>query len=193
MLQQSLSSRSGYGDELIRTLSSNGALAAADGFLFVPDIDKRDCEVQAGVPSNVTRLSDIPLPANVGAVAVAPWTSAECATKYLAAARAVAGLRALIFYLPDPNLDSQHPFPTNGPLTIPPVASDPVWGLGDGGRWKGDNGYPVYALPSPAGVDLMQQLSSYSGNITQLPHGPELLKTYGSDGNVKLYIQIDTG
>ena len=84
-------------------------------------------------------------------MAIAPWMSARCTLSYLAAAQ---GATAFIFYHPD-----------NGSSTPPPV-SDPSWDLGDGGRWKAQNKFPVYAVPGLEGAIIMQELAQYNGNTS---------------------------
>ena len=106
------------------------------------------------VPSNVTRIRDLPTKEYLY-LALAPWFSAACTKSYLAAARAVQGLDGLMFYIPNSNSTS----------TPPPIA-DGIWNLNDGGRWKSDNKYPVYAIPGADGAVLMQQLAQYSGNAS---------------------------
>ena len=64
------------------------------------------------------------------------------------------GLDGLMFYTPD-----------NSTGTPPPV-SDEVWNLNDGGRWKSENKYPVYAIPGVDGAIIMEQLAQYSGNTS---------------------------
>ena len=53
--------------------------------------------------------------------------------------------------------------PDNGSSTPPPV-SDPSWDLGDGGRWKAQNKFPVYAIPGSEGAIIIQKLAQYNGN-----------------------------
>ena len=105
------------------------------------------------VPSNVTRIRDLPTKEYLY-LALAPWFSAACTKSYLAAARAVQGLDGLIFYIPN-----------NSTSTPPPIA-DGIWNLNDGGRWKSENKYPVYAIPGVDGAIIMQQLAQYSGNAS---------------------------
>ena len=105
------------------------------------------------VPNNVTRIRDLPTKEYLY-LALAPWFSAACTKSYLAAARAVQGIEGLIFYIP-----------SNSTSTPPPIA-DGVWNLNDGGRWKSENKYPVYAIPGVDGAIIMQQLAQYSGNAS---------------------------
>ncbi|OKL59397.1 hypothetical protein UA08_05344 [Talaromyces atroroseus] len=148
-------------DGTIRTLSSTNqpAQESYKGQLFVPRLETDDVctNITAPfVPSNTTRRNDFPPfdhhhhNNNIG---LAPWITPECAQAYLAASRRD-DARALIFYEPQ-SKDSGKPPPSDNAL----------WDLGDGGQWKKDNQYPVYAVPGPAGSHLMHQLSQYSGRL----------------------------
>ena len=105
------------------------------------------------IPSNVTRLNQLPSTQYLY-LALAPWFSAACTQSYLAAARAVQGLDGLMFYIP------------NNSTGTPPPISDGTWDLNDGGKWKSENKYPVYAIPGVDGSIIMQQLAQYSGNAS---------------------------
>lgn len=105
------------------------------------------------VPSNVTRIRDLPTKEYLY-LALAPWFSAACTKSYLAAARAVQGIDGLMFYIP------------NSSNSTPPPIADGIWNLNDGGRWKSENKYPVYAIPGVNGARIMQQLAQYSGNAS---------------------------
>lgn len=98
-------------------------------------------------------------------VGLAPWINANCTKSFLTSAR-LAPTRALIFYIPD-----------NGTAQPPPIDS-PTWDMYDGGAWKSANPFPVYAVPGLAGSQAMTQLSLYSGNLTNVPHGHTLLSIY---------------
>ena len=113
------------------------------------------------VPSNVTRISDLPTVQYLY-LAFAPWFSAACTKSYLAAARAVPGIDGLLFYIP------------NNSTGKPPPVSDGTWDLEEGGKWKSENRYPVYAVPGVDGAIIMQQLAQYSGN-TSSPKAQSIL------------------
>jgi hypothetical protein len=132
------------------------------------------------VPHNATRQANLP-PTDFTLIALAPWINEECTKAYLGAARNDP-TRAFLFYLPD-----------NGTGQPPPVHS-PVWKLQDGGAWKWETPYPVYAVASDAGTELMHQLSLYSGNMTEVPYGHEISELPGGDPRdyVRVYAQIDT-
>lgn len=155
------------------------------GFLYVPDLEDGDPCVnlsQPYIPSNVTRQANLP-PTDFTLVALAPWISAECTQAYLTGAR-LDPARAFLFYLVD-----------NGTIdgsAQPPPISSPAWDLQDGGAWKSETPFPVYAVPSDIGAQLMYALSLYSGNMTQVPHGHDLSETgYDPRDYVRLYTQID--
>lgn len=105
------------------------------------------------IPNNVTRIGDLPTEQYLY-LGFAPWFSAACTKSYLAAARGVPGLDGLIFYTP------------NNSTSTPPPVSDGTWDLNDGGQWKSNNKYPVYAVPGVDGAIIMQQLAQYSGNAS---------------------------
>lgn len=70
--------------------------------------------------------------------------------------------------------------------------SDPTWDLQDGGSWKTQNPYPVYAVPGANGQTIMNELSEYSGNMSQVPNGNQLLQQYDSTDYVRLYTTFGT-
>lgn len=172
-----------YVDTTIRTLSTNTVDAGdiVEGLLYVPDLTPSDPCYNTSkqyIPHNVTRQANLPS-ADYSLIAVAPWISPNCTQSYLAAARGPA--RAFIFYL------------LSNDSGLPPPVSNATWGLQDGGQWKFDNKYPVYALPMQTGVVLMEQLAQYSGNMTDVKNGHVLTEQYDSRDYVRLYMVIDTG
>ncbi|KAK3114848.1 hypothetical protein LTR53_006385 [Teratosphaeriaceae sp. CCFEE 6253] len=170
----------------LRTLSTNGASPgkAASGLLYTPTLTPGSPCINASgpyVPANATRIQNLP-DAEYDLVALAPWLSPECVQEYFAAARHADGLvRAFLFWLPN-----------DTGVETPPEVSDAVWGLGDGGSWKRDNDYPVYALPGASAAELMQASDEYSGNMTEVPFGHNLTEFYDSRDYVRLYVDIDT-
>ena len=140
----------------MQTLSTNQAGGDVEGLLFVPDLDPSDPCFNATlqyVPSNVTRIRDLPTDQYLY-LGFAPWFSAACTKSYLAATRGVPGIDGLLFYIP------------NNSTGTPPPVSDGIWNLNDGGQWKSENKYPVYAVPGVDGAIIMQQLAQYSGNAS---------------------------
>ena len=129
------------------------------------------------IPSNVTRLSDLPATQYLY-VAIAPWISAPCTLSYLAAAK---GATAFMFYHLDNN------------SSTPPPVSDPSWDLGDGGRWKAQNNFPVYAIPGLEGAIIIQELALYNGNSSN-PLIRDILayEQFDQSDYVRLYTSFGT-
>lgn len=71
--------------------------------------------------------------------------------------------------------------------------NDPMWGLYDGGVWKSQNKYPVYAVAGQTGALMMHHLGKYSGNMTDVENGQLLTELYDSRDYVRLYTVITTG
>jgi len=171
----------------IRTLSTNGIASGDDvaGLLYTPDLLPTSECINASapyVPANATRLANLPN-TDYDLVAIAPWVSPQCVQEYLSSARDVEGLvRGFLFYLPS----------DNGTET-PPEVNSQVWGLGDGGSWKRDNNYPVYAIPGASAGILMEASALYSRNISELPYGNLLVEKYNSTDYVRLLVDIGTG
>ena len=173
----------------IQTLSTNTVSAGSDveGLLYVPDLNKTDpCFNMSSqyIPSNVTRQANLPS-TDYTLIALAPWISIDCTKAYLASA-SIDGARAFLFYRPQ-NSTANNPSPPN------PPPNDDCWDLQDGGAWKSEYKYPVYAIPPNDGFLGMQQLAQYSGNMTDAPQGHLLTERYDSRNYVRLYCTIDTG
>ncbi|KAK1064093.1 hypothetical protein LTR12_007830 [Friedmanniomyces endolithicus] len=170
----------------IRTLSTNGVASGDDvsGLLYTPDLLPTSECINASapyVPANATRLANLP-DTDYDLVAIAPWVSPQCVQEYLSSAREIEGLvRGFLFYLPS----------DNGTET-PPEVNSQVWGLGDGGSWKRDNNYPVYAIPGASAGILMEASALYSRNMTDVPFGNVLVERYNSTDYVRLLVDIDT-
>jgi len=169
----------------IRTLSTDDVSGGdkVPGLLYVPSLAPDDPCVNASepyVPNNVTRQADLP-DADYNLIAIAPWISASCTQSYLASARQ-APVRGFLFFLAG----------DNGTET-PPEPVSPVWSLNDGGSWKRQNHWPVYALPGLYGQQLMQASALYSGDMTQSPYAQNLTDRYDPRDYVRLYVNIDTG
>lgn len=147
------------------------------GLLYVPDLDSTDPCLNLSrqfVPQAVTRRSDLPNGMNL--IALAPWISPSCTRSFLDAGVQVS-TNAMIFFTPD-----------NSTEKPPPISSE-TWKLNDGGQWKGNSSFPVYAIPGATGFGLMNQLSLYSGNMSSAPFGQELI----ADGyNPTEYLRILT-
>jgi len=168
----------------LQTLSTNDADpdGVIQGLLYVPDIDPADpcyAQTQSILPKEVTRQADLPN-TDFNIIGLAPWISANCTMSFLTAAH-FDPIRAFIFYIPDNSTDQ------------PPSADSTVWDLNDGGAWKGESLFPVYAIPGLTGSLMMNKLSLYSGNLTTVPYGRELISEYQVDPRdyARVYTQID--
>lgn len=166
-------------DDNILTLSTNGATNGDDisGLLYTPDLAADDPCFNASrpyVPQNATRLSSFPENARYSLVALAPWLSPRCTLSYLTAAQ-TAQTQAFLFWKPDNKTEEKD------------------LDLGDGGSWKRDNNYPVYVLPTDVGSELVNATADYSGNISNVPNGEELLDDHDPNDYVRLYVDVDTG
>jgi hypothetical protein len=146
----------------------------------VPDVSDSACpnDTISVIPSNVTRIDDLPATTRIPPLAVAPWTSPDCVQAFLSVMRADA-VSGAIFFLPGSG------------TADPPSVNDPVWSLNDGGRWQGDNQFPIYALPGATGAFVLQQMALYAGNITSVPFGQQLAQEYNVHDSVKLLARID--
>jgi len=168
--------------QLIRTLSTNNPLhyGIIQGLLYVPELpESSPCgsDVISLIPVNVTTLADFPS-YNYPFIGIAPWTTAPCVSSYLASMRA-SKVRGAIFF---------HP---NNSTAQPPPVSDPSWSLGDGGQWKSANDFPVYAISGMLGSFILDELAQYSGNMSQVPYGTELVQIYDPQDSIRLYARMD--
>jgi Ring finger domain len=169
--------------EAIRTLSANNPnnFDMIQGLLYVPDVSTvngNGCSQTSLdlIPFNITRKTDLPAD-GYSLIAIAPWTDPSCVQSYLSLIRMDAA-RGVIFFQNDSS------------STKPPPVSDRIWNLHDGGRWKGQNQFPVYAIPATIGTALLHQLSLYSGNMSSAPYGDELVQIYDPNDSVKLFTRI---
>ncbi|CAP60003.1 uncharacterized protein PODANS_1_3260 [Podospora anserina S mat+] len=137
--------------------TTNGII---QGLLYVPDLPYgHECveETALHIPPSVVRQSSLP-PTNYYLIAIAPWINARCSRAYLASAR-TAPVRGFLFYLPGNSTEA------------PPSAESEMWNIAEEFEWRTQSGYPVYAVSSMAGQVMMQHLSLYSGNLTEVPFG----------------------
>lgn len=146
----------------------------------MPDVPESACsnETLRDIPSNVTRIDDLPGSSRLPPLAVAPWTDPQCVQAFLSAMRADA-VSGAIFFLPGSGTGQ------------PPSVEDPAWSLNDGGQWQGDNQYPIYALPGATGAFLLEQLALYSGNMSSAPFGQQLIEEYNEHDSVRLVARVD--
>lgn len=149
------------------------------GLLYVPELTSNaacDSLQYDFIPPNVTRKDDLPK-TNYNLIAIAPWFSQDCTQAYFASVR-FDPIRAFIFYKP------------NNSSNKPQGVDSPVWNLDDNGAWKQANQFPVFAIPGIEGQNMMEQLSLYSGNVSEIPHGDQITELYGP--NPSDYVRIWT-
>jgi hypothetical protein len=154
---------------------------AIQGLLYVPDLNPGDpCEVDSRefLPDGVVHQSDLP-PTNYNLIAIAPWFNVTCTKEYMASARSD-NLRLFIFY---------KPYNESGE---PPAANSPAWNLGDEGRWKIQNHYPVIAVSGVVGQELVTQLGRYIGSLSNVPNGRNISDLYDAtaDDYARIWTQI---
>ncbi|KAK2801596.1 hypothetical protein FQN50_007657 [Emmonsiellopsis sp. PD_5] len=165
----------------IQTLSTTNARKDTHigGLLYVPELHPEDPCVQTTaplIPNNVTRRADLPDFAT-SFITVAPWVSTACTLSFLAA-ESRNPPDAAIFYIPDASADT------------PPPSDHQPWDLGDDDEWKTTNKFPVYAIPGVYGAILMRALNQYSGNLTDVPYGQDLVKTFQDGELIRMYSNI---
>ncbi|KAB8261985.1 hypothetical protein BDV32DRAFT_147980 [Aspergillus pseudonomiae] len=169
-------------DGTVQTLSSQNTTGNAPirGLLFVPSLDVEDsCNNLTAplIPAHVTRHPDVDR-FRFQTIGLAPWVNTECAESFIDASQRV-GSDALVFFLPGSN------------NTKPPPAEDPTWSFKDGGDWKNRNILPVYAIPGPAGVTLMNQLAWYWGNTSHAYSGHNASASVTGRSDIRLLGLID--
>ncbi|KAK4100688.1 hypothetical protein N658DRAFT_516500 [Parathielavia hyrcaniae] len=183
-----LSSEMGYsarftGDTtVLSTRFADTASGVISGLMFVPDLPSDDpCSYETAhyVPLSTVHKADLP-PMNYYLIALAPWVNDRCAEAYMTAA-STAPVRAFLFYLP--GTDS----------APPPPADAPEWYIQDHPDWMTQAGYPVYAVSGMAGEVMMQHLSLYSGNMSQVPYGRNLTERFRSDPSdyLRIWTELD--
>jgi hypothetical protein len=152
------------------------------GLLYLPELDPgSSCEdeIFKYVPRNSTSQVHLPMDAQLTFLAVAPWISTVCTTEFLYAARDDP-LRAFIFFLPDDD-------------SVVPKSDDDRWSLGDGGKWKKDNKFPVFAISGQSGGTILRNMALYSGNLTNVPYGHVLADEFPPTAYVRLAGNISMG
>ncbi|KAI0809935.1 hypothetical protein GGR55DRAFT_647373 [Xylaria sp. FL0064] len=180
-----LSSQIAYSETIptnITTLSTTDAITTKgtiQGLLYVPDLLSDDeCFDLSNqyIPSNATRQANLP-PTDYILIALVPWINSSCTKSFLGAA-SMDPLRAMLVYRPDDE-DGQ-----------PPEADSDLWDIDGRGSWKDQNHFPVYAVSSGSGERMMQQLSLYSGDLSEVPFADEINKTYSP--NPADYVRVWT-
>lgn len=152
------------------------------GLLYVPDLPwGSTCilETAPHVPLSAVRQVNLP-PTNYHLIAIAPWVNERCASAYLASAR-TAPVRAVLFYLP-------------GTASAPPPPADSdEWHINDSADWMSQTAYPVFAVSGMAGDIMMQHLSLYSGNMTEVPFGHDISERFLADPEdyLRIWTELD--
>jgi type II secretory pathway pseudopilin PulG len=174
---------------VIRTLSANNPdnYAVVQGVVYVPEIAPSSaCDnstIHSLLPANVTTKADIvPFEGrnNFPLIGLAPWTTdTPACVEYFLGRMTADGVHGAIFF--HPGADSEQP----------PSANDPSWNLGRGGHWKAENPYPIYAVPGMLGAFLLDRLAQYSGNMSQVPYGAQLVDMYDPRDAVRLFARMD--
>ncbi|KAK4228519.1 hypothetical protein QBC38DRAFT_454103 [Podospora fimiseda] len=147
--------------------TTNGVI---QGLLYVPSLSyDHPCAAESSlnIPSSAVRQNNLP-PTNYHLIALAPWVSPRCAKAYMTAAR-TAPVRGFIFYVPGNSTEA------------PPSADDPLWVIEEEDEWRAQTGYPVYAVSAVAGQAMMQHISLYSGNLTEVPYGQNISERFKAD------------
>ncbi|KAF2273481.1 uncharacterized protein EI97DRAFT_436127 [Westerdykella ornata] len=166
----------------IQTLSSKNAGYDASGILYVPELRSDECKKseEAYVPANATRSRNLPS-SNPGIplIALAPWFSPTCMKEYLESVRKDS-VRVLFVFQPGTD------------RAMPPPMADASWGLGDGGAWKSANDFPTYAINAASGSVILAQMTLYSGNLSEVPHGKDLSSALDSTDYVRLWARVET-
>ncbi|KAJ2970590.1 hypothetical protein NUW58_g9645 [Xylaria curta] len=180
-----LSSQIAYSENIVENITTISTKYAPttdgtiQGLLYVPDLSFGDSCLETSnqyIPANATRQADLP-PTDYILIALVPWIDADCTKSYLASA-SLDPLHAMLVYRPDDE---------DGP---PPEAGSDLWKLDAQGTWKEKNHFPVYAISSGSGERMMQQLSLYSGKLSEVPFANEINTTYSP--NPADYVRVWT-
>ncbi|KAF3921510.1 hypothetical protein AA313_de0200223 [Arthrobotrys entomopaga] len=141
------------------------------GLLYVPDLPPDDpCNNPQLVPQNATHKSDLPLE-DLKLVAYAPLTTPYCSRRYMYSASGD-NIAAFIFYGVPAKYSNN---------------TDPL----DNVQFPFD--YPVYYLEGAIGQPLMNKLSQYSGNMSQVYDGHNLTAAgYNVRDYARIYAVIST-
>ncbi|CUS12045.1 unnamed protein product [Tuber aestivum] len=163
----------------IRTLHTGVASRGDDisGLLYVPMVNETAaCHGISSVPANVTHKDDLP-DAIYDLIALAPWVTRNCSTRYLKAAQVDASVvKGFIFYLDDRAAKI-------------PEAKDPYW---DGVPYDSFE-FPIYAIPGGDGIPLLEKVAEYSGNMSEVWEARNLTSYYDPRDFARVYMEVDTG
>ncbi|KAF3276355.1 Nucleolar protein 58 [Orbilia oligospora] len=141
------------------------------GLLYVPDLDPSDpCDNHDLVPRNITRKANLPMD-DLKLIAYAPLITQHCSRQYMYSAEND-NVAAFIFY-GVPAKYSNH--------------TDPL----QGEEYPFE--YPVYFLDGAIGQPLMNKLSEYSANMSEVYNGFNLTEAgYDIRDYARIYTVIST-
>lgn len=114
-------------------------------------------------------------------IGLAPWPSQTCAKSYLDAA-VKSSPTALIFYNPESK--------DNGST---PSGRSASWDIQDGLGWEHAMKLPVYAIPGPIGLRLMNELALYDGKSGNALPDSRLHGSLEAENCTHLYAMVDLG
>ncbi|KAK9368062.1 hypothetical protein V1509DRAFT_94326 [Lipomyces kononenkoae] len=144
--------------------------------LYVPTIaDPGNCGSNS-LPNNVTHVSQ--LPTRYNNIALAPLTSPNCAQLWMDRAH-WDGAQDIIFYGPNDNGSGSS---SRNSTAIP------------GPEWIGSTSgltYSVYYIDGNLGNQLVNYLSLYSGNMTGVPYGSELVQYFDFRDYVRVAVEVN--
>ncbi|EGS19278.1 ring finger-like protein [Thermochaetoides thermophila DSM 1495] len=155
------------------------------GLLYVPDLPpNKDHDICIAltaphIPPTAVRQYNLP-PTNYHLIAIAPWVSDRCAGAYLKAVRGESAVKGFIFYMPGDNDDEML---GKKDLLITDDDSDDGGGDDDGdddNNWMVRIKHPVFAVSGSIGELMMQHMSLYSGNMTEVPFGQDIRKKFNT-------------
>lgn len=134
------------------------------------------CQDLSSIPANATHKDDLP-DAVYDLVAFAPWLSKECSTLFLKAAQVDSTVvKAFIFFLNDRKMKI-------------PDASDAFWNGVPFHHFE----FPIYAISGDYGVPLLEKVSEYSGNMSEVWEVKNLTSYYDPMDYARVYMEVDTG
>ncbi|KAL1899978.1 hypothetical protein Cpir12675_001202 [Ceratocystis pirilliformis] len=184
-----MSYQSSYNTNLTTLSTSNAATThgTLQGLLYVPEISsdhpcyQSQFEDPVLLPRNVTKKTDLP-PANYKLIAIAPWYNDTCTHAYLDAAR-FDPIQGFIFYRPFNDI-LYEPSESEGTS---------LWAMEDGEEgWPDNYRFPIYAIPSQYGNDMVSALSQYSGSLNTIPNSDNITAIFNPSQRdyVRIWAQL---
>ncbi|KAK7205215.1 hypothetical protein BZA70DRAFT_279338 [Myxozyma melibiosi] len=148
------------------------------GFLYQPVAGR--CSLGYASETNVTRIAD--LPENSNLIALAPLGSVQCGASFINQA-VEDGAEALIFYDYAGGWSS---------LTFNYQDDSAELSLISDTNMRSYSSLSVYYVTGKIGSELVEQLESYSGNLTDVPNGDKLKSDYDSRDYVRVFVEIQS-